>query len=159
LVKYSTSDRALPFGGEDTETPCPRGCTPSGCSLNNRIRLHSLRTVYTEGAEEEAGGVTMDAKMGLRQSISEAIDWGIENGILADFLKQNRSDVENMLMSEFSIDIAKDAWQEEAFLDGLKKGIEKSRADERRIFISILRTQGMSDEEIAKATGYTLDEI
>ena len=96
---------------------------------------------------------------GLHEAIREAVKWGIENGVLAEFLGQHRSEVENMLMTEFNIDIAKEVWQEEAYDEGLAEGHAEGLAEGMRTFISVLRAQGMSDEKIAKATGYPLDEI
>ena len=52
--------------------------------------------------------------MDLRNSISEAIKWGINDGKLTAFLTQHGSEIQNMLYTEFNIDIAKEVWQEEA---------------------------------------------
>jgi hypothetical protein len=48
-----------------------------------------------------------------KESIDEAIKWGIENGILSEFLKDNRSEIESMLYTEFNLDTALEVRAEE----------------------------------------------
>jgi len=50
----------------------------------------------------------------LRDAIKEAINWGVSRGLLGSLLTEHGSEVTNMLMTEFNIDIAKEVWQEEA---------------------------------------------
>ena len=52
--------------------------------------------------------------LALRDAIKESISWGISQGILGAFLTEHETEVTNMLMTEFNIDIAKEVWQEEA---------------------------------------------
>jgi hypothetical protein len=52
--------------------------------------------------------------MPLGEAIAAAIRQCIGEGIMADYLKKQGSEVENMLMTEFNIDIAKEVWMEEA---------------------------------------------
>jgi len=49
----------------------------------------------------------------LRTAIEEAIKWGIARGLLGTYLIEHESEVTNMLMTEFNIDIAKEVWQDE----------------------------------------------
>ena len=125
----------------------------------NKDLLGKSETLNHYAAFVDRIRLTQKNGMELHEAIRDAVIWGIENGILSEFLAQHRSEVENMLMTEFNIDIAKEVWQEEAFAEGHAEGHAEGRTEERRIFISVLRMQGMSDEEIAEATGYTLDEI
>jgi len=55
-----------------------------------------------------------DGGASLVDSISEAIKWGISQGILEAFLTEHGTEVSGMLMTEFNIDVAKEVWQEEA---------------------------------------------
>jgi hypothetical protein len=48
------------------------------------------------------------------ESIDEAIRWGIENGILSEFLREHRAEVSAMLTTEFNLDIALEVVREEA---------------------------------------------
>ena len=64
----------------------------------------------------------------LRDAVGKSIAWGIEQGILSAFLAEHGSEVNNMLMTEFNIDIAKEVWQEEAREDGREEGREEGRA-------------------------------
>jgi hypothetical protein len=52
--------------------------------------------------------------MPLGEAIAAAMRQCIDEGVMADYLKQKGSEVENMLMTEFNIDVAKEVWMEEA---------------------------------------------
>jgi len=58
--------------------------------------------------------------MELSAAARETIKWGISQGILSTFLKEHTG-VNNMLMTEFNIDLAKEVWQEEAREDLLEE--------------------------------------
>jgi len=74
-----------------------------------------------------------------------------------------------MQYTEFDIDIAKEVWQEEAHEEGREvgraeasgraEGEARGRAKERKLIVDNLRAQGMSDEKISEATGYSINEI
>jgi predicted transposase/invertase (TIGR01784 family) len=128
----------------------------------NKELLGRSKTLKSYSALVERIRHNQKTGMELYKAISETIKWGVENGILSGFLARYKSEVQNMLMTEFDIDIAKEVWQEEAFAEGHAEGrAEEKRiyVEERRTLISLLRAQGVSDENIAEATGYTLDEI
>ncbi|MCL2628059.1 MAG: hypothetical protein FWD44_05090, partial [Oscillospiraceae bacterium] len=57
--------------------------------------------------------------MELSAAARETINWGLSQGILSTFLKEHTG-VNNMLMTEFNIDLAKEVWQEEAREDLLE---------------------------------------
>jgi hypothetical protein len=99
----------------------------------------------------------------LRDAISEAVKWGIENKVLSSFLEQHGSEVENMLYTEFNIDVAKEVWQGEAWEDGRAegeaRGEAKGRAERTAAIARNLFGIGLSLEQISKATGLTREEI
>ena len=61
----------------------------------------------------------------LSAAVNNAIDWCLTNGVLEVFLNEHGSEVRNMLMTEFNIDIAKEVWQEEAHEKAFEEASEK----------------------------------
>jgi hypothetical protein len=66
----------------------------------------------------EAGGE-------LEEAIRRAVGDCIEKGILADFLRDQSSEVINMLTAEFKLEDALQVWKEEGREEGRKEGIEE----------------------------------
>jgi hypothetical protein len=99
----------------------------------------------------------------LRDAIRGAVKWGIENGVLSSFLEQNGSEVENMLYTEFNIDVAKVVWQEEARLEGEARGEARGKAEgEARGKAEVakrLLSKNLLIDDIVDATGLTREEI
>ena len=62
----------------------------------------------------------------LNDAVNEAVDWCLTHGVLEAFLMEHGSEVRNMLMTEFNIDIAKEVWQGEAYEDGHEAGYAKA---------------------------------
>ena len=96
--------------------------------------------------------------MELLEAIKQAIEYCIDNGVLSAFLTERRSEVENMLYTEFDIDVAKAVWQEEAREEGREEERLK-QIEERRKIVNALRSQGFDDEKIAGLTGISLETI
>lgn len=136
--------------------------------LMTEFNINIAKEVWQEEAYEDGVNLValvrhnqkngMDLQEAISEAISEAITCDIGTWVMYGFLIEHRSEVENMLLTELNIDIAKEVWQEEAFADG-HADKRRTFAEERRMFISVLRAQGMNDEEIAEALGYTLGEI
>jgi hypothetical protein len=59
------------------------------------------------------------------KAIVEAIGWCMKKGILIRYLKENSSEVSNMLLTEWKTEDAKRVWQREAREDGIKIGEER----------------------------------
>ena len=93
--------------------------------------------------------------MDLRSAIGEAIKWGLDKGILTAFLAQHGSEVQNMLYTEFNIDIAKEVWQEEAREDAFAEGEAETKKKMARVLLAL----NVPVETIQKASGMTLEEI
>ena len=89
--------------------------------------------------------------MKLKEAVNEATDWCISEGILSEFLEENRSELLDMLTAEFNINIAKEVWQEEAFSDG--------RELERFVIAKAMLSNGESIEKIMLYTGLTCEKI
>jgi len=89
--------------------------------------------------------------MELRDAISEAVKWGVEEGVLSAFLERHGSEVQNMLFTEFNIDIAKEVWQEEAREDA---------RNERAVEIArVMLADKESIEKIIRYTSLTREEV
>jgi predicted transposase/invertase (TIGR01784 family) len=67
---------------------------------------------------------------------------------MKDYLENNASEVENMLLTEFNMDVAKRVWREEGVEEGIEKGIEKTA--------KAALVKGLSVNDVAEITG--LDE-
>ena len=69
------------------------------------------------------------AGQALEDAINAAIDYCVASGILVEYLKNNGSEVRNMLFTEFNLEDAKQVWREEAFEEGIEVGkLEDARA-------------------------------
>ena len=71
--------------------------------------------------------------MELRDAISEVVHWSADQGILSTFMTQHGSEVQNMLMTEFNIDIAKEVWQEEAREEEREKAEQERKKAEQEL--------------------------
>ena len=91
----------------------------------------------------------------LRAAIRHAIRVCIENDILTDFLHANASEVENMLVHEFSLADAKEVWTEEAFEEGREQGIEQGIELVAR---NLLRS-GYDAQFVSSVTGLPLGRV
>jgi len=69
----------------------------------------------------------------LREAINEAISWGQDQKILGTFLKEHGAEANNMLMTEFNIDIAKEVWQEEAREEAREEFMNQIADNEKKL--------------------------
>ena len=107
-----------------------------------------------------------DEGMPLREAIKRAIQDCIKENILRKFLEENGSEVENMLFTEFDIDVAKEVWQEEAMRKGLERGLEQGlergkQEGEHNKAVKIAKSllDILDIETIAHKTGLTVQEV
>jgi len=63
-----------------------------------------------------------------------------------------------MRITDWNLEDALAVAREEALEDGFERGLERGRAEKREI-ARRLKAMGLSDEQIAKATGLPLDEL
>lgn len=92
---------------------------------------------------------------GEEGAIKKAIREYIEKGILADYLKRKGSEVENMLIAEYSYEEDMQVKQEEARQEGRQEGMLLSA----KIFQAVKKQAGAADEEIAQNVGCTVEEV
>ncbi|MDR0463583.1 MAG: Rpn family recombination-promoting nuclease/putative transposase [Treponema sp.] len=102
-------------------------------------------------------------ELSLEESLKAAIKYCIGNDILVQFLKDNSSEVINMLTEEPSMEEiieirfqeALEEIREESLEEGLEQGLERGREKTARNLISM----GMSINDIARATELPIERI
>jgi hypothetical protein len=97
--------------------------------------------------------------MALSEAITAAIRQCINESVMADYLKQKGSEVENMLMTEFNIDVAKEVWMEEAREYGKAEGIAEGEARKAIETARAMLHYGDPIEKAALITGIPIDEL
>ncbi|GHV33298.1 hypothetical protein AGMMS4952_25030 [Spirochaetia bacterium] len=112
-----------------------------------------------------------DSGKSKEESLEMAIRYCIDHDILKAILEAHASEVINMLLEEWKIDEAKEAWQEEAWEDGRVEGEKKGRVEgekkgrvegreetkkeDAKNFLAL----GVSPATVAKATGLDMETI
>jgi len=120
-------------------------------SDGNKELLRKSATLDAYTAFVERVRYNRNIGMELRESIGEAVKWGVEENVLSAFLSLHGSEVQNMLMTEFNINIAKEVWQEEA---------REEARDERAIEIARkMLADGESVDKVARYTALTHKEV
>ena len=107
--------------------------------------------------------IAQDRENGFKKAIKECM----QNGILKEYLQRKSSEVINMLLAEYDyatdIAVQRAEERETAFAEGIEQGLE--RGFERGTYQTKCETAknligiGLSIENIAKATGLTIEEI
>lgn len=64
---------------------------------------------------------------GVEEALSEAVDYCIENGILEQFLRENRAEVLGMFLEEFDVKKYERTLRSEGREEGLREGMELGR--------------------------------
>lgn len=92
--------------------------------------------------------------MKLKDAVERAIDQCIRDGVLAEFLKNNRSEAISVSIYEYDEERTMRQLREEAFEDGRKNGFEDGFEDGQaagiRLFIEGFLEENFSHERIAK---------
>jgi len=93
------------------------------------------------------------------QAIDRATEDCIREGILAEFLKTYRSEVRNMLTTEWRLEDALMVSKIEGREEGLEEGRKEGRLETRKNVALKMKERGTSVDEIAVITGLTVDDI
>ena len=91
----------------------------------------------------------------LDEAMKTAVNMAIENNILTEFLKENGSEVRNMLTLEYDEETARRVEREEAMEEGRREGGEQAR---RQLIISCLR-KFKSCEVVADILDISVEEV
>ena len=100
-------------------------------------------------------------------AIKKAIKECIEKGILADYLKRKGSEVENMLIAEYSYEEDMQVKQEEARQEGIWQGRREGRREGRQegitlsadIFQMVKKQPDLTNKQIAKNLGCSVEDV
>ena len=100
-------------------------------------------------------------------AIKKAIKECIEKGILADYLKRKGSEVENMLIAEYSYEEDIQVKQEEARQEGIWQGRREGRREGRQegitlsadIFQMVKKQPDLTNKQIAKNLGCSVEDV
>ncbi|MBQ2570991.1 MAG: hypothetical protein II579_00835, partial [Treponema sp.] len=91
-----------------------------------------------------------------RSSFRKAIEKAVSEGILSDYLSRKTREVTNMLCAkyDYKMDIA--VKQEEAFEDGMEKGMQQKAIENA---ITLVRQFNIAPELAAEKMGAPLDKV
>jgi hypothetical protein len=101
-------------------------------------------------------------------AVKKAIQYCIDHGILADYLRLNASEVENMLLTDkwdwnmyvqVKEEEARAEGRQEGLQNGIKQGLTQGQEKERHEVARNLKAMNMAPEQISKATGLPLEAI
>ena len=96
---------------------------------------------------------------GEDHAIKKAIRECIERGILADYLKRKGSEVENMLIAEYSYEEDIRVKQQEAEQQGREAGKKEGLILSARIFQTVQKKPGLTNAQIAMEIGCNTEEV
>lgn len=88
-----------------------------------------------------------------------AVEECIRQGILSDYLKKKGSEVINMLIAEYDYDLDIEVQREEAYTEGVEKGIELGKQQIITDLVARNLGLGKSPEEIADTLGEPLEMV
>ena len=91
-----------------------------------------------------------DAGLDRDEAVAEAVKYCEDHAILQPFLTNHSSEVNNMLTTEFDIDVAKEVWQEEAYEDGHDDGYAEAEEKWSNIVALQKEENAKQAEEIAR---------
>lgn len=92
-------------------------------------------------------------------AIKKAIKECIEKGILADYLKRKGSEVENMLIAEYSYEEDIQVKQEEARQEGIWQGRREGITLSADIFQMVKKQPDLTDVHIAESLGCSVEDV
>ena len=170
LVKIPTPEFYVFYNGEK-EQPLEQVLTLSDAFMNpageNSVELKAkVININSDKAHEvlDKCGILKEYSQFIstvrkyseeESAIKKAIKECIEKGILADYLKRKGSEVENMLIAEYSYEEDMQVKQEEAMQQGVQKGIILS-AD---IFQMVKKNPDLTNVQIAENLGCSVEDV
>jgi len=102
-------------------------------------------------------------KLPIAESVTSAVKYCVEHGVLREFLKKHGSEVVNMLFEELSLEeivaIRSEEAAEDAFVIGHAEGRVEGRAEEKIFIAKNLFVEGSSPDFIQKITGLSIETI
>ena len=106
---------------------------------------------YSEFMEQ----VRFNVENKIPEALTVAIKQSIKQGFLSEYLSRKSTEVENMLLTEYDYDTDIAVQRQEAYEDGMEQGSHQKAIETAKNLL----TMSLSIENIAKATGLTIEEI
>ena len=110
---------------------------------------------YSEFMEQ----VKFNIENKIPEALTVAIKQSIKQGFLSDYLSRKSTEVENMLLTEYDYDTDIAVQRQEAYEDGVEKGIsqgsQQKAIETAKNFISM----GLSVEQVAQGTGLSIETV
>lgn len=98
-------------------------------------------------------------KLPLEKAAEKTVDECIKEGILVNFLTKHRSEVLNLILTEYDEEEVRQVFYEDGVRDGIKDGIRQGMREKALESAMKLKKAGVSDEIIADAVDLPLDVI
>ena len=174
LVKIPTPEFYVFYNGEK-EQPLEQVLTLSDAFMNPvgensvelKVKVININSDKAHGILDKCGilreysqFISMVRKYSEEESaIKKAIKECIEKGILADYLKRKGSEVENMLIAEYSYEEDMQVKQEEARQEGIWQGRREGITLSADIFQMVKKNPDLTNVQIAENLGCSVEEV
>ena len=174
LVKIPTPEFYVFYNGEK-EQPLEQVLTLSDAFMNpageNSVELKvKVININSDKAHEILGkcGILKEYSQFIstvrkysyeESAIKKAIKECIEKGILADYLKRKGSEVENMLIAEYSYEEDIQVKQEEARQEGIWQGRREGITLSADIFQMVKKNPDLTNVQIAENLGCSVEDV
>ena len=99
------------------------------------------------------------AEMNLDDAVNKAIEECIKEGVLADFLQKNRSEVKMWSILEYDQEVEEKKLRKAEYEAGLEAGLETGRSEGIELILQSIQKSGYSLEKIAEMTGRPVEEV
>ena len=174
LVKIATPEFYVFYNGEK-EQPLERVLSLSDAFMNpageNSVELKvKVININSDKAHEilDKCGILKEYSQFIstvrkysyeESAIKKAIKECIEQGILADYLKRKGSEVENMLIAEYSYEEDMQVKQEEARQEGIWQGRREGITLSADIFQMVKKNPDLTNVQIAENLGCSVEDV
>lgn len=178
LVKIPTPEFYVFYNGEK-EQPLEQVLTLSDAFMNPagensvelKVKVININSDKAHGILDKCGILkeysqfisTVRKYSEEEGAIKKAIKECIEKGILADYLKRKGSEVENMLIAEYSyeedIQVKQEEARQEGILQGIQQGVQQGLILSGKIFQTVREIPDLTNEQIAKNLGCSVEEV
>ena len=174
LVKIPTPEFYVFYNGEK-EQPLERVLSLSDAFMNPagensvelKVKVININSDKAHGILDKCGILkeysqfisTVRKYSEEESAIKKAIKECIEKGILADYLKRKGSEVENMLIAEYSYEEDIQVKQEEARQEGIWQGRREGITLSADIFQMVKKNPDLTNVQIAENLGCSVEDV
>ena len=174
LVKIPTPEFYVFYNGEK-EQPLEQVLTLSDAFMNParensvelKVKVININSDKAHGILDKCGILkeysqfisTVRKYSEEESAIKKAIKECIEKGILADYLKRKGSEVENMLIAEYSYEEDMQVKQEEARQEGIWQGRREGITLSADIFQMVKKNPDLTNVQIAEKLGCSVEDV